>query len=94
MCQLKYIGADMLKRADEKSPSRTTGGVRHRKCADAGYAKGQETRLRIILSAIDLFGEEGYERASTRRIAVAAGVNLPALQYYFSGKMGLYLACA
>ena len=50
-----------------------------------GYVKGQETRLRIILAAIDLFGEEGYERASTRKIAIAAGVNLPALQYYFAG---------
>ena len=59
-----------------------------------GYAKGQETRLRIVLAAIDLFGEEGYERASTRKIALAAGVSLPALQYYFTGKMGLYLACA
>jgi len=99
MCQLKYIAGEMVKPSVEKLPrSRVDGpvhdGVKRRKCADAGYAKGQETRLRIILSAIDLFGEEGYERASTRRIALAAGVNLPALQYYFSGKMGLYLACA
>lgn len=60
----------------------------------AGYAKGAETRLRIILAAIDLFGEEGYERASTRKLAQMAQVNLPALQYYFTGKRGLYMACA
>lgn len=60
----------------------------------AGYAKGEETRLRIIETAIELFGEQGYERASTRNIAAAAGVNSPALQYYFKGKAGLYTACA
>ncbi len=59
-----------------------------------GYAKGQETRLRIVLTAIELFGQDGYERASTRKIALAANVSLPAVQYYFTGKQGLYLACA
>jgi len=33
-----------------------------------------------------LFGEKGYEGASTRDIAAAAGVNAPALQYYFDNK--------
>jgi TetR/AcrR family transcriptional regulator, regulator of cefoperazone and chloramphenicol sensitivity len=60
----------------------------------SGYAKGKETRLRIVLAAISLFGQEGYQGASTRELALMAGVNLPALQYYFTGKMGLYLACA
>lgn len=60
----------------------------------ASSRKGAETRLRIINVAIDLFGSKGYVRASTRAIAVAAGVNAPALQYYFGGKSGLYLACA
>jgi AcrR family transcriptional regulator len=39
------------------------------------------------------FGAEGFKGATTRQIAEGAGVNLPALQYYFGGKEGLYLAC-
>ena len=59
-----------------------------------GYARGEETKLRIIHAALELFGAHGYERTSTRDIAARAGVNAPALQYYFAGKEGLYLACA
>ena len=65
---------------------------RHR--AAAGYARGEETRRRIIEVALRLFGERGYEGASTRDIAAAAGVNAPALQYYFDNKEGVYRACA
>ncbi len=49
---------------------------------------------RIIEAAIELFGEHGFERASTRDIAARAGVNAPALQYYFENKEGVYRACA
>ncbi len=59
-----------------------------------GYARGEETRARIIAAALTVFAEEGYERASTRQIAKAAGVMPPALQYYFDSKEGLHRACA
>lgn len=59
-----------------------------------GYTRGDETRQRIIDSAIVLFGELGFEGASTRAIARHAGVNTPALQYYFENKEGLYITCA
>jgi AcrR family transcriptional regulator len=59
-----------------------------------GYPRGEETRARIIAAALQVFGEEGYARASTRQIADAAGVNPPALQYYFDSKEGLHRACA
>ena len=59
-----------------------------------GYARGEETRARIIEAALKVFGEEGYERASTRQIAREAGVMPPALQYYFDSKEGLHRACA
>ena len=64
---------------------------RHR--ADGGYARGEETRRRLIETAIRLFGERGFKGASTREIAQTAGVNAPALQYYFDSKEGLYQAC-
>lgn len=59
-----------------------------------GYARGEETRARIIEAAVEVFGTEGFERASTRQIAARAGVNPPALQYYFDSKEGLHRACA
>ncbi|MBV8682500.1 MAG: CerR family C-terminal domain-containing protein [Caulobacteraceae bacterium] len=59
-----------------------------------GYARGEETRARIIAAALRVFAEEGYARASTRQIAEAAGVTPPALQYYFDSKEGLHRACA
>ncbi len=59
-----------------------------------GYARGDETRAQIIGTALKIFGEHGYDQASTRDIAAEAGVNPPALQYYFDGKEGLHRACA
>jgi AcrR family transcriptional regulator len=60
---------------------------------EGGYARGEETRERIIQAAFLVFAEEGYVGASTRRIAAEAGVNPPALQYYFDSKEGLHRAC-
>jgi AcrR family transcriptional regulator len=66
---------------------------RLRRSPEGGYARGDETRRRIIGAAIELFGEHGFEGASTRDIAARAGVNAPALQYYFENKEGVYRAC-
>jgi len=59
-----------------------------------GYARGDETRAKIVAAALEVFGTYGFAGASTRLLADKAGVNLPALQYYFDGKQGVYLACA
>ncbi len=56
------------------------------------YARGEDTRRRILETALELFAAEGYEGASTRQLAERAGVNLPAIQYYFGSKEGLYRA--
>ncbi|MBR8330824.1 CerR family C-terminal domain-containing protein [Burkholderia ambifaria] len=64
-----------------------------RRTSTGGYARGDETRRRIIDAAIELFGEHGFAGASTRDIAAKAGVNAPALQYYFENKEGVYRAC-
>jgi AcrR family transcriptional regulator len=68
--------------------------AKNRHAVDGGYARGDQTRARIIAAAIKLFGDRGFEGASTRDIAASASVNAPALQYYFENKEGLYLACA
>src|SRR5215469_6657869 len=62
----------------------------HYRPASAG--KGEDTARRILLAAIEVFAEEGYEGASTRSLAGRAGVNAPAIQYYFGSKEGLYRA--
>lgn len=58
----------------------------------ASHGKGEDTARRILLAAIEVFAEEGYEGASTRSLASHAGVNAPAIQYYFGSKEGLYRA--
>ena len=77
--------------SSDDETSSTPRPARHR--AGASYARGEETRKRIVAVAIRVFGERGFEGASTREIAKAAGVNAPALQYYFDSKEGLYQAC-
>ena len=59
-----------------------------------GYRKGEDARQRILEAALRAFGAEGFKGATTRHIAEDASVNLPALQYYFGDKEGLYRACA
>lgn len=56
------------------------------------YARGEDTRRRILETALEVFAAEGYEGTSTRLLAERAGVNLPAIQYYFGSKEGLYRA--
>jgi len=65
-----------------------------RRPTNGGYTRGEETRARIITAALRLFGDRGFDGVSTREIAEEAGVNPPALQYYFDSKEGLYCACA
>jgi AcrR family transcriptional regulator len=56
--------------------------------------RGDETRERIVVAAIGVFGTHGFAGASTRMLAQAADANIQAIQYYFGGKQGLYLAAA
>jgi TetR/AcrR family transcriptional regulator, regulator of cefoperazone and chloramphenicol sensitivity len=72
---------------------RIASGPRRRP-SRGGYARGDETRAQIVATALRVFAERGYHQASTREIATEAGVNPPALQYYFGGKEGLHRACA
>ncbi len=83
----------MHNRVTRKTTNRKAA-KRPRRKPSGGYARGEETRLRIIRTALDVFGTLGFEETSTRRIADRAGVNLGALHYYFAGKDGVYRACA
>jgi AcrR family transcriptional regulator len=77
-----------------KSAARGKTRIRHRYVPENAYTRGAQTRARLIGSALKLFGQRGFDGASTRDIAAAAGLNAPALQYYFNNKEGLYAACA
>jgi len=78
--------AEPIRAARETAKSRAS--------AELGYRKGEETRQRILDAALKAFGDASLKAATTRRIAEAAGVSLPTLQYYFDNKEGLYRACA
>ena len=54
--------------------------------------RGNQTREALLAAALDVFGRAGFDAASTRRIAAAAGVNQALIAYHFGGKQGLYLA--
>jgi AcrR family transcriptional regulator len=57
-------------------------------------AGSEQTRQSLIEAALRLFGERGYEAASTRDIAAAANANIGSIAYHFGGKAGLRIACA
>ncbi len=54
--------------------------------------KGAETRSQILETALELFRERGYEEATMRGIAEAAGVSVGNAYYYFKSKEHLIQA--
>ncbi|MEA3365331.1 MAG: TetR family transcriptional regulator, partial [Candidatus Hydrogenedentes bacterium] len=53
---------------------------------------GEETRGKILLAALRVFGEKGYRDATHAEICHRAGVNTAAINYHFGSKEGLYQA--
>ncbi len=51
-----------------------------------------DARGKLINAGLKMYSEVGYEGASTRKLAAAAGVNIATIPYYFGNKEGLYLA--
>jgi len=52
----------------------------------------KDSRQRILLTALELFANQGFANTSTREIALKANVNLSSIKYYFGDKVGLYKA--
>jgi AcrR family transcriptional regulator len=50
------------------------------------------TKARILAAAEEVFAGKGFEGASTREIAAAAGVNISSLHYHWESKETLYFA--
>lgn len=78
------------------SPQSAPAPRRRKRTPPAGTVRdrGAETRAQLIETALDVFGELGFDGASTRLIAGKAGVNLAAIAYHFGGKEALHVAVA
>jgi AcrR family transcriptional regulator len=57
---------------------------------EGGERKGQRTRRRILEAARGVFADLGYERATIRGIAAAAGVDKSSVIQYFGTKQNLF----
>lgn len=77
---------------DTATNPRHAPASRHYRRAKAD--RGGETRQRLILAALDVFGRYGFEAAPTREIARRADANLAAIVYHFGGKEALHRAVA
>jgi len=55
-------------------------------------SRGEVTREALVEAALEIFGRDGFDAASTRDIAELAGTNQALINYHFKGKQGLYLA--
>jgi AcrR family transcriptional regulator len=58
----------------------------------ATTAKAEETRSRILTSALDRFRVRGFDQTTMREIATEAGVALGSAYYYFESKEALVMA--
>jgi len=54
------------------------------------FSKKMDKREGIIITAMDLFGQKGFEGTSVREIAAGADVNLAMINYYFGSKEKLF----
>ena len=80
--------------AQPRPRSSRAGRLASPQFARAQRDRGAETRAELVEAGLDVFGRLGFEGASTRAIAKAAGANLAAIVYHFGGKEALYLAVA
>jgi AcrR family transcriptional regulator len=61
--------------------------------SDAKTERPADTREALITAASLVFAQKGYDGATVKELAEAAGVNVSLVSYYFKGKEGLYRAC-
>lgn len=57
---------------------------------DQRAARGEATRARLLVEAMRLFAERGYDGVSIRALAAAADANVALITFHFGSKRGLY----
>ena len=62
------------------------------KIGGAARPKSEETRNRILNTALELFRKDGFDQTTMRQIAAECGVALGAAYYYFPSKDALVMA--
>jgi AcrR family transcriptional regulator len=65
--------------------------VRPEKAA-SGYGKSAAARQALVMATIDILQSKSIDAISTREIASKSKQNISAINYYFGGKEGLYVA--
>ncbi len=79
----------MAQRITQASAETAPAGV----APEAARRRDREaTKQALLAAAVEVFAEHGYDAATTRAVAQAAGVNEQLIQRYFGGKAGLLLA--
>ena len=64
--------------AKKLSPGRPTG------------QRNEETREKLLVSALEIFSQQGFEAASVRKISANAGMDAALIRHYFGSKQGLW----
>lgn len=63
------------------------------KPASLEASESPDTRESLMNAAKKVFAQHGFEGATVKAIAEAAGVNISLVSYHFHGKEGLFRAC-
>src|SRR5262245_29863451 len=80
-------------KASGNSAGRRAAPEASRKAAPAARrarGDGRETRARVLEAAAEVFARDGFEGASLRRIADAAGIDIATLKYHVRDKPALF----
>lgn len=74
----------------DRQTGRMNKGKKPPKDSSPARYDGQENRRLVLDAALRVFSDLGFEGASTRAIAAAAGIEQGHLAYYFPSKMALW----